>query len=65
MKQFHRKAYRCMDCGWRGIVKVSPGGELSEVFKRNSRAPERMPWLAVGIISLLFAIVLVYFIKGS
>jgi hypothetical protein len=62
MKRFNRKAYRCLDCGWRGIVAPPKAdGPLLEALKRNSRAPRKIPWLAIVIGSLLLALSLIYF----
>ena len=62
MKHFNRKAYRCLDCGWRGIVAVPKAdGPLLEALKRNNRTPRKIPWLAIVIVSLLLALSLIYF----
>jgi predicted RNA-binding Zn-ribbon protein involved in translation (DUF1610 family) len=62
MKRFNRKAYRCLDCGWRGIVAVSKvDGPFVETLKRNGRTPRKMPWLVIVIVSLLLALSLIFF----
>jgi hypothetical protein len=63
IKRFHRKAYRCLDCGWRGIVNVrASDGQLSQPRRRNSDPPRKIPWLAVIIIALLVALLLIFYI---
>lgn len=63
MKAFHRKPYRCLDCGWRGVVSVRGyrHGQLSDVRRRDTRSPRSVPWLAIIIISLVLALILVFY----
>ncbi|MEI9477670.1 MAG: hypothetical protein WCO26_13975 [Deltaproteobacteria bacterium] len=63
MKRFHRKAYRCLDCGWRGTVTVQVSdGQLSQARRRSSGSPRKIPWLTVIIIALLVALLLIFYI---
>jgi hypothetical protein len=63
IKRFHRKTYRCLDCGWRGIVTVRVSeGQVSQARRRNSDSPRKIPWLAVIIIALLVALLLILYI---
>lgn len=59
IKRFSRKAYRCLDCGWRGVVAAPKGGALNA---RNRRSPRKIPWLLIVIISLLLALFLIFFL---
>jgi hypothetical protein len=59
IKRFSRKAYRCLDCGWRGIVAAPKGGALNA---RNRRSPRKIPWLLIVIVSLLLALLLIFYL---
>ena len=59
MKRFNRKAYRCLDCGWRGIVSLPKSPPLNV---RNRRTPQKIPWLPIVIISLLLALFLIFYL---
>lgn len=62
MKHFDKKAYRCLDCGWRGILRVKKmDGHGAMAVRRNSRKPQELPWAAIIIVSLLLAFALVVF----
>jgi hypothetical protein len=62
MKHFDKKAYRCLDCGWRGILRVKKmDGHGAMAVRRNSRKPQELPWAAIIIVSLLLAFALVMF----
>jgi len=62
MKHFGKKAYRCLDCGWRGPLCVKKmDGHGATVARRNHRKPQELPWVAIIIISLLLAFALVAF----
>jgi hypothetical protein len=62
MKSFQRKAYRCLDCGWRGILAAQAHGHASHAPRRNGSSPRRIPWLTVIIIALLVAFLLIFYI---
>jgi predicted RNA-binding Zn-ribbon protein involved in translation (DUF1610 family) len=59
IKRFNRKAYRCLDCGWRGIVAVPKPGPFKA---RNSREPRKINWLPIVIASLLLALFLIFYL---
>jgi len=59
IKRFNRKAYRCLDCGWRGIVSVPKPGSFKA---RNGRDPKKIPWLPIVIVSLLLAALLIFYL---
>ena len=62
MKHFDKKAYRCFDCGWRGILRVKKmDGHGAMAVRRNSRKSQELPWAAIIIVSLLLAFALVAF----
>lgn len=63
MKQFDRKAYRCLDCGWRGILHVKRMDvHGATAVSWNSRKPQELPWAAIIVVALLLAFALVMFL---
>ncbi len=59
MKRFNRKAYRCLDCGWRGIVPLPKPGPFKA---RNGRTLRKIPWLPIVVVSLLLAAFLAFYL---
>jgi len=58
LKIFNRMAYRCRDCGWRGIR--SSGGGVS------SRVPKKASYLfAVVFLVVIIALIIVFNFKSD
>jgi predicted RNA-binding Zn-ribbon protein involved in translation (DUF1610 family) len=51
-KLFNQKVFRCIDCGWRGII----------IIKSSRTNREKKKYIIVQIITIIIIIIAIYFI---